>query len=398
MSSEINSDKHSPHIQQDAAAIYDVAIVGGGLAGGLAALALVKARPQWKICLIEADVIGGNHLWSFFSGDISDQAMQLLEPLITHRWQSYDVHFPAYQRHVDMPYQSITGESLAAHVAEILPADAMIKAMVDGLEPQAVHLADGRRLEARHVLDARGFGALDGLDAGWQKFVGQALKINGGHGLSAPIVMDVTVPQIDGYRFVYCLPFNAETVFVEDTYYSDDSALDVAAVRARIQQYAKAQGWQVSNVSRTETGVLPVVMAGDFDQLWPENDKLARIGVRSGAFHATTGYSLPFAAETALALAEILESDDVAGALRARARSHWRRQAFYRLLSTMLFKAADPDDRYPIFQRFYRLSPHLIARFYAGHNHMGDKLRILSGKPPVPVGRAISAIKDLRWI
>jgi lycopene beta-cyclase len=145
--------------------------------------------------------------------------------------------------------------------------------------------------------------------------------------------------------------------------------------------------------------VLPVVMAGDFDDVWPDDeDGAARIGVRSGAFHATTGYSLPFAVETALALADLVGKADARDVLRERAKAHWADQRFYRLLSTMLFRAAEPERRYVIFERFYRLSPKLVARFYAGASPWRDRLRILSGKPPVPVGRAISAIKDFKWI
>src|SRR3546814_15427127 len=67
----------------------------------------------------------------------------------------------------------------------------------------------------------------------WQKVVGQALTVKGVHGVEYPVVMDATVEQLDGYRFVYLLPFDAETVFIEDTYYSDDADLDAAAVRDR---------------------------------------------------------------------------------------------------------------------------------------------------------------------
>ena len=42
-------------------------------------------------------------------------------------------------------------------------------------------------------------------------------------------------------------------------------------------------------------------------------------------------------------------------------------------------------------QRFYHLPAPLIARFYAGRLHLGDKARLLSGKPPVPVRQALSA-------
>ena len=36
------------------------------------------------------------------------------------------------------------------------------------------------------------------------------------------VVMDATVPQEDGFRFVYALPLDPDRVLVEDTYFSDD--------------------------------------------------------------------------------------------------------------------------------------------------------------------------------
>jgi lycopene beta-cyclase len=62
------------------------------------------------------------------------------------------------------------------------------------------------------------------------------------------------------------------------------------------------------------------------------------------------------------------------------------------MLNRMLFRGADGADRYKILERFYRLQPSLIARFYAGNTTLGDMARILSGKPPNSIGRAIKAI------
>ena len=143
--------------------------------------------------------------------------------------------------------------------------------------------------------------------------------------------------------------------------------------------------------------VLPVVVAGDFDRLWPVIDRTARIGVRAGVFHAMTGYSLPDAVRTAAALPALVDRGDLGVRLRARAAASWRRQRFYRMLGAMLFRAADPGERYRIFQRFYGLAPGLIARFYAGRSNTADKLRILAGKPPVSVRRAIAALAKLDW-
>jgi lycopene beta-cyclase len=209
--------------------------------------------------------------------------------------------------------------------------------------------------------------------------------------------MDATVEQLDGYRFVYLLPFDAQTIFVEDTYYSDSPDLDVAEVRTRIATYAARRQWNVTATTREETGVLPVVIAGQFDRLWPESDRTGRIGARAGAFHAMTGYSLPDAVRTASALPELVGRADLPRRLRDRAAASWRRQRFYRMLGAMLFRAADPGERYRIFDRFYRLAPRLIARFFAGRSNGADKLRILSGKPPVSIRRAIAALSKLDW-
>jgi len=375
----------------------DIAIVGGGLAGGLAALAFAAKRPDLDVRLVEPGPIGGNHIWSFFDSDIARGDRWLVAPLVRHHWGEYDVAFPGHRRTLKMGYKSITGEALSAAVAAALPAEHIIVDRAKHVAPDHVLLARGGRLSARHVIDARGAAKFPTLDCGWQKFVGQALTVSGGHGVAHPTVMDATVEQLDGYRFVYLLPLDAETLFVEDTYYSDDADLDVAAVRERIAAYAAARNWNVAAVTREETGVLPVVMAGDFDRLWPPSDRTARIGTRAGAFHATTGYSLPDAVRTASALPALAGRADLAAALRDRAAAGWRRQRFYRMLGAMLFRAAEPAERYRIFARFYRLSSGLIARFYAGRSTRGDTLRILTGRPPVRVGRAIAALSKFDW-
>ena len=375
----------------------DVAIVGGGLAGGLAALALAAKRPDLDVRLIEPGPIGGNHIWSFFDSDIAKKDRWLVAPLVRHHWTHYDVAFPSHQRGLRMGYKSIPGEALAEAVAAALPAEHIIADKAKHVAPDHLLLSRGGRLSAKRVIDARGASKFPGLDCGWQKFVGQALTVEGGHGLDQPVVMDATVEQLDGYRFVYLLPFDAETVFVEDTYYSDSPELDVADVKTRIATYAARRQWNVTATTREETGVLPVVIAGEFGRLWPESDRTARIGVRAGAFHATTGYSLPDAVRTASVLPDLIDRADLPTRLRNRAATSWRRQRFYRMLGAMLFRAAEPDERFRIFERFYRLSPALIARFYAGRSSTADKLRILSGKPPVPVGRAMAALRKFDW-
>ena len=65
---------------------------------------------------------------------------------------------------------------------------------------------------------------------------------------------------------------------------------------------------------------------------------------------------------------------------------------FVRLLARMLFGAALPARRYKVFERFYRLGQPLIQRFYAGRLTRMDQLRLLIGKPPVSVVRALASL------
>jgi lycopene beta-cyclase len=223
---------------------------------------------------------------------------------------------------------------------------------------------------------------------------GQELLLAAPHGLSGPVIMDATVAQDDGYRFVYVLPLAADRLLVEDTYYTDGGALDDAALRGRIARYAEAKGWRVRSVLREESGVLPIVLSGDIRSFWDEAPGVPRSGMAAALFHPTTGYSLP----DAVRLAELVATlrDLSAPALHAAIRAHsvkvWRERRFYRLLNRMLFLAGRPEDRYKVMRRFYGLPEPLIRRFYAGRTTAADKVRILSGKPPVPILEAFKAL------
>lgn len=379
----------------------DVAIVGGGLAGGLIALALRRKRPDCDVRLVEAGAsIGGNHLWSFFATDVAPAHRWLTAPLICHGWRSYDVAFPGEARTLRAGYYSVESARLDQVVRAELPGPAlMLRRKVLAASATAVVLADGDRIEAGGVIDCRGTGDLSTLACGWQKFYGRELALAEPHALARPVVMDATVEQADGYRFVYCLPFTPTRLLVEDTYYSDTPAIDIAALGGRIDAYAAARGWQAERVLREEGGALPVVMGGDFEAYWQSGgNKVAKAGGRGGLFHPLTGYALPDAVRAA---ALVASASDLGGGalhdlLHGFARATWRRRRFYRMLAAMLFKAAEPAQRYRILARFYRLDPALIGRFYAGHSTLLDRLRIVSGRPPVPIGRAVAALRGGR--
>lgn len=372
----------------------DLVLVGGGLANGLIAWRLRQQRPGLRLLLLEAGgSLGGNHTWSFHESDLTSAQRRWIAPLVRWQWDGHEVRFPGLQRRLRGGYASVPSERFDAVLRPALGDAVWLQAPVMDVQPREVRLQDGRRLRAGAVIDGRGQPPLAHLDLGWQKFLGQVLQLAAPHGLSGPVLMDATVDQHDGYRFVYTLPLDERVVLVEDTFYADGAAVDEGALRRNIDGYARAQGWQVEAVLREERGVLPIALGGDPQALWRAAAGVPRAGLSAALFHPTTGYSLPEAVRLAEHVAALpdLSAEALFASVRAHALARWRDQAFFRLLNRMLFRAAEPGRRRHVMQRFYGLPEPLVARFYAGRPTWGDRLRILTGKPPVPLGAALRA-------
>ncbi|WDI31492.1 lycopene beta-cyclase CrtY [Hyphococcus flavus] len=380
----------------------NIAIVGGGLAGGLVALALRKARPEINIKLIEAgSKLGGAHTWSFHGPDLSDEGHALVKPLISYLWREQQVRFPAHSRQLSTQYNSITSEKFHTVIMESLKGCVELNRAVTMVLPQRVGFQDGNDLDADAVIDCRGGQRSAHIQLGYQKFIGQVVELTTPHRLDCPIIMDATVPQVDGYRFLYVLPFDESTALIEDTRYSDGPSLAEKDLRQAITDYAQTNGWRIKNILREEKGVLPIALAGDIEGFWNEPGPdlaglVPRAGMRAGLFHPLTGYSLPDAAALALKIAHAkdLSATSLYELTKTFSLEMWRKRSFYRLLSRMLFRAAAPDQRYRVLERFYKLPQGLIERFYAGGSTVSDKLRVLAGKPPVPISSAIKVLSE----
>lgn len=374
---------------------FDLIFAGGGLAASLAAYRLAQVRPELKIAIAEKDQsLGGNHTWCFHGTDVSPQQLEWLSPFITTRWEAgQDVCFPQRQRTLTTPYYSATSDQLA-QVMAATPITHLTGTEAVALEPSRLTLANQQSLTGT-VLDARGAAPSPHMNIAFQKFLGLELRFAEPHGLTRPIIMDATVPQTDGYRFVYVLPFNDDTALIEDTYYADGEDFSREELRAGIHRYAGSQGWSIAETIREEEGVLPIVLEGDMDAYWQEQAAgPAPVGLRAALFHPVTGYSLPEAAALADVIAEQadLSPESLAQTIEHHAKSRWHAHRFSRLLNRMLFRAAEPALRYVVLQRFYGLPQPLIERFYAGQSTTGDRLRILAGKPPVPILRALKVL------
>jgi len=356
----------------------DMIIVGAGLSGLLTAWRCLDVNPDLSIEIIEAsDRIAGDHTWSFNLTDVAEDLRDWVKPFIAYRWDSYDVKFPKRERTLDIVYCTGNSDTLRACVQPHIESGRLklrLKTSVETLGPDHVVLKGGEKLEAKCVLDARGFEPNDDVFLGYQKFVGHVIKTKTPHGLQRPIIMDATVEQLGGYRFVYCLPYSETELLVEDTYYTDGPDLRSQQVDARIKEYITDRlSVEQYEVVRREKGVLPITLAVDHNEEHKLRDAL---GIKGGFYHAVTGYSLPDAVNTAERIShEITQSEGdlwgLPGWVNRLRLNHFERETFLRLLNRMLFRAAKPTERYSVLQR---------------------------GKPPVPVHKALYNFSESAFI
>ncbi|MFI5183864.1 MAG: lycopene beta-cyclase CrtY, partial [Vicinamibacteria bacterium] len=246
-------------------AANSVILVGGGLASSLIAYRLSATRPDVCLQVVEREEsLGGRHTWSFHTGDLPAPERDWLAPLVERSWEGYDVAFPGLRRRLTGGYHSVTSERLRAVIAPALGDRVRLGTSVEGVGPHTV-VVEGEELRAACVIDGRGFPESHALILGYQKFLGQRVRLRDPHGLEVPLLMDATVRQEDGLRFLYVLPWDETSLLLEDTRYSDTADLDRPRLRAEIADYAAARGWTIENVVSEEAGILPIPMGGSID-------------------------------------------------------------------------------------------------------------------------------------
>ncbi|MFN0177368.1 MAG: lycopene beta-cyclase CrtY [Gemmatimonadales bacterium] len=376
--------------------VVDVALVGGGLANALIAWRLLERRPELRLTIIErGDALGGNHTWSFHGSDLDPETLAWIRPLASATWRGYAVAFPGLRRVLAGDYHSIRSTDLARRLSARLGEAVRLKRTATRVTDATVVLDGGEVIEAATVIDGRGFRPSAGTRYGYQRFLGLDLELVEPHGLERPIIMDATVPQDDGYRFFYLLPWSATEVLIEDTVYGEGPDHDADKSRLAIEGYVRDRGWKILAIHREERGSLPIPL-GRADLPLDGPGLPALVGAGAGLFHPTTGYSLPYAAHAADLVAGLrpLGTAAVRRTIGAFGRAAARRHRLFHFLNRLLFLAARPAERCRVMERFHRLPEATIARFYADRLTPLDRVRLLVGKPPIPIRRALAHLRE----
>lgn len=358
-----------------------IKIVGGGLSGCLLMAALKHRWPELEVTLCErSSSLSDHQTWSFHAGDVPANCWDWLGPLVTKSWTGYDVHFPRFSRSFTTGYHSIRSQDLVEKIKAQFSKNILLQTEVSKSDPNI----------GNYFITA-GWNALKKPENfGFQKFVGLDLKLKTAHGLTKPILKDVREPQTDGYRFFYILPFSETELMIEDTYYSNSPNLNIDDVKKGILEYAEKNNWHIETILRQESGSLPLdLYPPDAQDKWP-----LALGAAANLAHPVTGYTFPSVIRQIQCIIESDSADIEEWKKRLYAENKKIRSSFgfYCFLNRMMFGAATATKRYIILQRFYTLSNGLIERFYGGRTSFSDQVRILLGKPPVPI---LSAMKQI---
>lgn len=375
-------------------AACDLAIIGGGLSGGLIALAARLAQPERRVILIEAaPALGGNHLWSFIDSDVDDKAKALLQPLVNYGWREFQVVFPRYKRALPHSFYSIRSDRFDEALREAMPHESILtgrRAM--GVSADGVILEDGTMIAARGVVDARGPADLSLLDLHYRKFVGYELTLDGPHSVRRATLIDAAADPAEGFQYMTMLPIESDRLFIEDVRYEGHVELDMADHGQRIVNHAARFGWRIRSSARGHAGIIPIALGGDFDDYWKSGGEgVAKVGLRAGLFHPVSGNTLADAARTAWMIAE---AQDWSGAalhrmLHAHAAKCWARRAYYRRFAEQMVRRTAVADSYRLLESLYTMDSDLIARFHGMKLGFADRVALSVGDGPMPLGAAL---------
>ncbi len=378
---------------------YDYVLVGGGLQSGLIALALRHHQPEARVLMVERDShLCGNHTWSFHPNDVGDSASPWVEAAVEVRWPQYRLRLHQFKKRINLSYASISSSYFAKMVGDCFVTSddsqesqndsrLLLRTEVVALTLNRIVTSTGEVYNGRLVVDCRGPSSTQENrfeQCGYQKFWGFEIELKSDWPFTVPTIMDDWIDQLDGFRFVYSLPFETRRVLVEDTRFSDNPSLDREECLDQVSRYLAELGVVDWSIVREESGVLPMPISTERMPGAKSHgvDSALAGGYSGGWFHAATGYSFPLA----VAFAETLATTTpelASQAVHLLSKQHHARSRFARFLNRLLFRLVHPTARFQIFQRFYRvLSTESISRFYSHQFTVWDAFRIVVGVPP----------------
>jgi lycopene beta-cyclase len=354
-------------------------IAGGGAAGCLAALAMVRLRPEVPLIIVEeSEQFGGACFHHLFTDEVEGEAQSLLAAIPGQRWPGFYLAFPGLARNLKGSIGGFIPDALHRLMVETLrPEQYRLGAKVVAVRDDAIVLDGGEEIRAEGALDARGATNLSMLETLYETRVERQIITAHPHRLDRPLLIDATIEQNLGFSFIQAFPLGPDRLRIAKLLVSERSRPDEAA-EARLDHYLAMRGWSEAEVVDRCAMARPLPIGGDFAAFWRIGGaRVAKLGLRGGFFNPATGRTLADAARCAILLAA---QKDFAGAalhdlFEEEARQAWKRREPQRAINAVI-AASPPEARRMTVERLYRLDPGTILRFRSDRLGMLDRRRI----------------------
>ena len=338
-----------------------ISVIGAGCAG-LSLAARAADLPGHQISLIapkqdDAD----DHIWGFW-------AMPWVQPATVaarKQWTKWRIisHDEDVLHHANQhPYCAI-------HRHHWLQ-DCRDKAKASGVRfhPELVMQAADDQ-----ILDSRPPPVPDGMML--QHFVGWEVTVAAGtFDPTTAILMDFRCDQTRGMHFIYCLPFSDRQALVESTLFSSERAPANYYDRAITTYLQTICGLSAFDVSRRESGVIPLGVLGRHDP------GLVGIGANGGAIRPSSGYAFSFIhKQIDHAVAQAVAGKPLAVGVPHSAFELWMDRIFLAVLRRQ------PDLAPAIFTAMAAaLTGDEFARFLSGEAGIKIWLKVILAMPKIP--------------
>ncbi len=364
---------------------FDVAIIGGGLAGLMVADHLAESpNSELRVAIIDPriDSLGQK---TFSSWQKRSDPPHRYSHLVTGRWDHFRVTssqgVKIERDFGDYSYERIPGDLLDLHLSHRLDQDPRFhRILASALEVRETHSPDSRTPQVKILLSNGGdltaskvlSSPANHPGAVLQYFLGFEIETPSDHFDPSRVdLMDFRVGQAGDVRFVYLLPFSKRSALVEFTVFSPEK-MSQSQCEAHLKNYLSTTlGIESYEIKKTESGTIPMgvevqpVFAPSF-----LSSMIQGIGSAASRIKPSTGYSFK-------SNLEALKNPKSTG------YSGFRFRVYDSLLLARI-RAREGSVSESLTRLFERNSPAAVFSFLDQRSSLRQELKILSSLPAIP--------------
>jgi lycopene beta-cyclase len=287
--------------------LYDIIVVGNGLAGWMLLEAMSKydAFAQLQVLILSE---GGSpqRSWCFWDAELESPYREMVEA----KWSKLafrSEEFQTSQKVEAFHYQYIPGASFFKYFNDVFlaahPNIQLKEDKVQGIQRKVgAYTVEGTNSHyyAQQVYNSAFLGPKPEIEI-WQHFRGWFIEMpRATFNAGEAVLMDFNVPQENGCSFMYLLPLSETRALVELTYFSP-YVFEAAWYDAELARYISQRFGEDYSITETEQGQIPM-QQGIF-QLRGPNDEI-NIGTLAGMVKPSTGFAFQRIRRDSVALAE----------------------------------------------------------------------------------------------